>query len=176
MSFIVDDIILFFIIFIGVLFIFSKKDYKILLPLLSLQTFINIAYFAVNITKESDFIVVSSFSLFLPILVVFIFCFYEKLNLSSINSESKVAKIVKYYIVFVSFLFLILTTIYILNNYNIITIDLPLFLKSNTSNKIVVTQSNNNLLLVNRNYVLAIYIIMVFILNSFKNTGEKYEE
>lgn len=176
MSFIVDDIILFFIIFIGVLFIFSKKDYKILLPLLSLQTFINIAYFAVNITKESDFIVVSGFSLFLPILVVFIFCFYEKLNLSSINSESKVAKIVKYYIVFVSFLFLILTTIYILNNYNIITIDLPLFLKSNTSNKIVVTQSNNNLLLVNRNYVLAIYIIMVFILNSFKNTGEKYEE
>lgn len=176
MSFIVDDIILFFIILIGVLFIFSKKDYKILLPLLFLQTFINIAYFAVSITKESDFIVVSSFSLFLPILVTFIFCFYEKLNLSSINSESKVAKIVKYYIVFVSFLFLILTTIYILNNYNVITIDLPLLFKSNTNNKMIMIQSNNNLLLVNRNYVLAIYIIMVFILNSFKNTGKKYEE
>lgn len=171
----VDDIILFFVIFIGVLFIFSKKDHKTLLPLLFLQTFISMTYFAINIAKENDFIIVSSFSLFLPTLVIFIFCFYEKINLSDINNKSKIAKIVKYYIIFVSFLFLILTTIYILKSYNIITISLPLFFKDNTIKEVVVTQSNNNLLMVNRNYVLAIYIILIFTLNSLKGIGKKHE-
>ena len=176
MSFIVDDIILFFIIIIGILFIFSKKDYKISLPLLFLQTFINIAYFATNLTKESDFIIVSSFSLFLPMLVIFIFCFYEKMDLSSINSQNKIMKIAKYYIILMSFLFLILTTIYILKSYNVITINLPLFFRNNTAKEVVIAQPKSNLLAINRNYVLAVYIIMIFVLSSFKNIGKKHEE
>ena len=146
------------------------------MPLLFLQTFANIAYFMANITKESDFIVVSGFSLFLPILVIFIFCFYEKINFSNVNGENKIAKIIKYYIVLVSFLFLILTTVYMLNNYNIMTIDLPILFKNNMTKKVIRVQPNSNLLMINRNYVLAIYIIMVFILNSFGNIGKKYEE
>lgn len=176
MKFIIDDIILLFIIFIGLLFIFSKKDYKILLPLLFLQTFINIAYFTIIIDKESDFILTSSFSLFLPLLVIFIFCFYEKMNQLGIDNNKKLTNIVKYFTIFGSILFLIWTTICMLKSYNIMNINLQTFSKNTKIKEIIITQPNNNITMINKNYILVVYIMMIFIINSFKKIWIKHEK
>lgn len=176
MKFIIDDIILLFLVFISILFIFSKKDHKILLKLLFLQIFLNIAYFISNIHKESDFIIVSSFSLFLPLLVIFIFCFYEKMNLIGTNHTEKSAKIAEYFIIFISTLLLFWTTICILKNYKIMNINLPFFYKNPTNEEVITTQTTNKILQINRNYILVTYIIIIFTINTFKNIWIKNEK
>ncbi len=175
MNYIVDDVILFFIILIGFLFISTKnKDYKVLLPLLFLQTFTNVAYFMSNMKKESDFIALSGFSLFLPLFVITVFCFYENMNLKNVNYSKKTVRILKFIIFVLSLLFLVITTMYILESYKNINI-LPKK-SSNINENINVNKRNNLITAVNSNYVLIVYILIVFLSNFYKNMWNKNEK
>ena len=98
------------------------------------------------------------------------------MNQLGIDNNKKLTKIVKYFTIFGSILFLIWTTICMLKSYNIMNINLQTFSKNTKIKEIIITRPNNNITMINKNYILAVYIIMIFIINSFKNIWIKHEK